>query len=198
MDRRLVRRLHRSRRGVTDVPLELLVIIIILAIVVPIIVAALITYSHDQQLLTTQQQAIQIQNVATQAFDDGINTTLLLSVSVPGTTVIVGDELFLGGSWNAATGWSGGWNWNAAWITWGTSGDLSKLKVNNGATDVALTNITCSGYGAGLTITFHPYYVPNTHAQTIALTKLAPGAFICGTDVSAFSALAFIEVQPAP
>jgi type II secretory pathway pseudopilin PulG len=164
------RRRLRGRRGVTDVPLELLIIIIILAIVVPIIVASLIAYTTDQQFLAVQEQAANIRDVAIQAFDDGINTTLLLSVTLPGGgTVVAGGPIFLPGSLI---------NYQSTYIDWGIHGNKNYFTaVNNGAQPVLLTNISCNA-GAPY-FNYHSFTLP-PGTNEIALTKLSPGAFFCG------------------
>lgn len=177
------RRLARSRRGVTDVPLELLIIVIILAIVVPIIVAALLTFTKDQQISQSQEQANQVTDVVVQDFDDGINTTLLVAVNLPGDGVLqLGAPLYVGGNWNP----------QSAWITWGVLGDTNQFPVNNGATDVPMTNVTCSGNAATGSVVFtYSQLNVGSGPHTLALTKEAPGSFLCGT---AITGLPFVEV----
>lgn len=164
------RRRLRSRRGVTDVPLELLIIIIILAIVVPIIVASLIAYTTDQQYLAVQEQASNMRDVAIQSFDDGINTTLLLTITLPGGGVVTAG----GGIFNPGNVV----DYQSTYIHWGIHSSESYFTaVDNGAQPVLLTNITCTA--AAPYFQYNAFNVP-PGTTTIAFTKLSPGAFFCG------------------
>ncbi|MDE1820650.1 MAG: hypothetical protein KGJ23_01250 [Euryarchaeota archaeon] len=184
---RRARALRRSTRGVTDVPLELLIIVIILAIVIPIIVASLITYSNDQETLAVQEQVANMRDVAVQAYDDGINTTLLVSISLPGNGVITaGGSIYLRG---------GFLNYQAAYIKWGTHNVYSfSTLVDNGVQNVLLTNITCNTPNPGLN--FRPFVLPPGNSQ-IALTKISPGGFFCGMP-DPTNTTGFVEVQQIP
>ncbi len=163
--------LRRGRRGVTDVPLELLIIIIILAIVVPIIVAALITYTNAQTSLAIQEQASNLRDVVVQTYDDGINTTLLLTLNLPRNGCISAGEYL----WDHA----GNINYYATRIGYNVCGQTSDyIYVDNGAMNVLLTNITCTypalSWSSCWTQTFH---VTSGQATEIAVIKLAPGGF---------------------
>lgn len=167
------RRRLRSRRGVTDVPLELLIIIIILAIVIPIIVAALVTYTAAQTDLSVQEQASNVRDVAVQAYDDGINTTLLVTLNLPATGhVTAGASVWLR---NGITNWYG-----AAKIYYSVgSASPDNVLVDNGASNVALTNITCNYpvLDFASSCTTQPFIIHSGSQTEISITKIAPGGF---------------------
>lgn len=192
-----------DRRGVTDVPLELLVIVIILAIVVPIIIAALVTYTTDQQNLDVVEQADAIRDTAIQAYDDGINTSLLVTVTVPGgVQLTVGASLFLA---------NGRLNYESSQITYGSGAGpttcaqpgahVTCIPVDNGATNVLVSNVTCSGWPGVATINYGPQSIPQGTTE-LALTKIAPGGYddLCNGRASAPLNLTegFVEVQAIP
>lgn len=188
LDRR-ARRL-RSQRGVTDVPLELLIIVIILAIVVPIIVAALVAYTTEQEALSAKEQALDLRDVAVQAYDDGINTTLLVTLTMPTNAQLkVGGPLFLAGGYL---------NYNSAFIDYSVgSASPTLVQVDNGAENIFLTNVTCSGAWPHVTFNYYSWPI-NAGTTQLALTKIAPGAFLCGVPAPTNETAGFIEVQAVP
>jgi hypothetical protein len=193
------RRRLGGRRGVTDVPLELLVIVIILAIVVPIIIAALVAYTGAQEKLNVSEQADSVRDTAVQSFDDGINTTLLVTVSVPANAnLIVGASLFLrGGYLNAQASYvtyGVGVSPNTCWQNLPNSETC--VLVDNGAADILMTNVTCSGVWPNIVYSYNPFIVTAGVTETLALTKIAPGAFLCGVAPPTNETAGFVEVQP--
>lgn len=162
-----------GRRGVTDVPLELLIIIIILAIVIPIIVAALIEYTTAQTALSVQQQASNVRDVAVQVYDDGINTTLLVTLDLPGSGhVQAGASIWLRG---------GVVNWYGATKIYYAVGTASpgNLLVDNGASNVLIGNITCRYpvVNWAQSCSTQVFSIASGVQTQIALTKISPGGF---------------------
>jgi type II secretory pathway pseudopilin PulG len=193
--RRPTRRFRRSRRAVTDIPLELLIIVVILAIVLPILVISLINYGSYQSFSNVEQQANVIRDTAIQVMDSGFNTTILLTVTVSGSYnpyLVIGANLM-------PNGYGGFVNYQAAYVTYGLgsgsgTGNQSTL-VSNGAGVVLLTNVTCTG-NSYQTWTYHPFPLHSGNYQ-VSLTKEAPGAYYCGSWLPA-SFPSFVEVQLAP
>lgn len=161
----------------TDIPLELVIIMIILAIVVPIIIAAFYSYSRDQQLLGLQGQANNVANTAVEVFDDGINTTLLLTISVPygnGVNFTIGAPLF------PANVTSGTPNSQATFIYYALSGTSPYYtQANNGAGNLYLSGLTC-GKGGALA---YAWIILSGGTHQLSFTKLGPGAYYCSQPV---------------
>lgn len=187
------RRLRRGSRGVTDVPLELLIIIIILAIVVPIIVAALITYTNAQTALSIQEQASNLRDVVVQTYDDGINTTLLLTLNLPKNGCVTAGQYL----WNNL----GAVNYYATRIGYNVCGQTPNyIYVDNGATNVLLTNITCTYPAVSWNNCWtQPFHVTTGVSTEVAVIKLAPGGFFAWGNrdlpVSTNLTTGFVEVE---
>ena len=199
---RLRSRLRRGRRAVTDVPLELLIIVVILAIVLPILVVSLENYSQYQAFSNLQQQANNVADTAIEVYDSGLNTTILLTVTVTGSYnpyLVVGANMLpsrIGGSLN----------YQAAWITYGLSstgtGNQSVV-VNDGEGPVLLTEVTCTN-GAGVDLPYAQWtYAPLRLSTTpgtfpLSLTKVGPGSWYCGSRLPATYPTSFVEVEVTP
>jgi type II secretory pathway pseudopilin PulG len=164
---------RKKRRGVTDVPLELVIIMVILAIVIPIIVAAFASYTREQEAMSLSQTAQNVGDTAIQVFDGGINTTLLITVTIPNNGYMnIGGQLYLNGSLNS---WSSLINYSLP-----SSSISGSYAVNNGAGSVDLTNITDVN-GA---LVYWPTPLSGGNSYLLALTKLAPGAYVFGLPVT--------------
>ena len=166
------------RRGVTDVPLELIIIMVILAIVIPIILAAFSSYTREQEVMTLSEQASNVKDMVIQVYDGGLNTTLILSVTVPsGGSLVIGGPLLTS---------SGLLNPDATWINYSiSSGYGGQDLASSGAGEIYMTNITCSP----IIFLYQALNVPvGTH--NLAFTKLGPGASYCGVKMSK----TFVEV----
>ncbi|MCL4324773.1 MAG: hypothetical protein M1144_04865 [Candidatus Thermoplasmatota archaeon] len=176
------RHARRNRRGVTDVPLELIIIVIILLIVIPIMVSALATYLTSQQFLALQQQASSIANTVVETYDGGANTTLTLGVTVNQQgKILVGAALFQGSTLNP----------NATYVTFLIGGHSYLVQFDNGATLVYASNFSCQ---AG-----HPTSLPLTlpsGSYTLGFTKVELGSPLCG--VPSTYAKTFVEVKILP
>ncbi len=156
----------RTRRGVTDVPMELIIIVIILLIVIPIMVAALASYVADEQFMALQQQASSIANSVVEAYDGGANTTLTLSVTVTSQgKIAIGAPLWVGSTENP----------NATYVTYAMNGQRYLDQFSNGATLVFATNFTCkAGQPTSRALALA------SGAYTIAFTKVEAGSPLCG------------------
>ena len=183
-------RLRRQRRAVTDVPLELVIIMIILAIVVPIIIAAFAAYARDQELISLSDQANRVANTAVEVYDDGVNTTLLLTVTIPsskGANFTIGAPLFP----RTCTGPSPTCQPNpqAQYIYYSLSGSggPSLVQANNGASVIELTTMACH---TGNVISYQ-WDILGGGTHTLSFTKLGPGAYWCNQPITG----SFVEVS---
>lgn len=155
-----------------------MIIIIILAIVIPILIYALVTYTGDQAYLSLQEQASNIENTAIQVFDDGINTTLLLSITTPDSgNMSIGAPLYN----------SGGLDYNSAFVFYTIGGTHYQTLINNGAEDVLVSEGACEGP----TIHYQAAQVGFGSTIELSMTKEAPGATLCNQPV----AHAFVELE---
>jgi type II secretory pathway pseudopilin PulG len=175
----------KKRRGVTDVPLELVIIMVILAIVIPIIIAAFASYTKEQEGLSLQEQAANVADTAIQVYDGGLNTTLLVSVTIPN-----GGSMTIGASLQYANGLS---NPGASCINISIPSQSWQCykSVNNGAGTINLANVT--DISGGIFTQAAPLSGGQTY--TLALTKLSPGAIIFGGLVVPGADGTFVWVQ---
>jgi type II secretory pathway pseudopilin PulG len=165
--------LRRKSRGVTDVPLELVIIMVILAIVIPIILAAFTSYTKEQESMALSQQAANIGDTAVQVYDSGINTTLLITASIPNNGYMtVGGALYVAGAPNPA----------ASFINYSLPSTAPPVTyaVNNGAGSVNITNVT----DVNGQLVYRSLPLTGGQSYQLALTKEGPGAYVFGIPVS--------------
>jgi type II secretory pathway pseudopilin PulG len=125
--------LHK-KRGVESIPFELLVIVIILAIVLPLLYNLFIFYKQQQQIQQLSGQINVIGATVIEVFNGGLNTSIVLSVTLPKDTqkVIIGSN-------NPSS-------IDSDLIVYQIYNHAYYYKVNNGATDIPMTNTTSNGY----------------------------------------------------
>lgn len=176
---------RRSQRGVTDVPLELVIIIIILAIVIPVILAAFVSFTREQELTSLDQQANNVLDTAIQVFDDGLNTTLLVSVNIPtsgGASLTIGAPLFSGSQV------SGTPDVYSTFINYSISGASPyPIPATNNAQSIYMTGMTCGTGG----VIGYPQVLLSSGSWTVSMTKLGPGATYCSVQMQT----TFLEVS---